>query len=82
MLSESTEATDRGEKFDCYLNTPSVREYWMIAQDRVRVERWHRPDAATGWAEEVYDDRGGAVPLPGLGGAVGVGPLYRKALPA
>ena len=81
VLSESTEAVDRGEKFDCYLNTPSVREYWMIAQGRVRIERWSRADADAEWREEVYEDRAAAVPLPALGGAVAVGALYRKALP-
>ena len=77
VLSELTEAADRGEKFDCYLDTPSIREYWMIAQDRVRVERWFRPDAAAEWREEIYEDRAGSVPLPSLGGAVELGPLYR-----
>ena len=81
VLSDSTEAMDRGEKQVCYLNTPSVREYWLIAQDAVRVERHHRPDAATAWAFEEYDDRSASVPLPGLGGAVPLAALYRRALP-
>ena len=81
VLSPSTEATDRGEKLDCYRGTPSVREYWLIAQDAVRVERHHRPPGGA-WDVAVYEDRGERVPLPPLGGAVGVGRLYRRALPA
>ena len=84
VLSTSTEALDRGEKRRCYLNTPSVLEYWLIDQDAARVERFHRPDRAAGWdaAAEVYEDRAAAVPLPALGGGVTVGDLYRRALPA
>ena len=82
VLSDSTEDVDRGEKQTCYLNTPSVREYWLLAQDRARVERHHRPDAAAGWAFEVYEDRGGEVPLATLGGAVNLAVLYRQVVPA
>ncbi len=82
VLSPSTEALDRGEKQDCYLNTPSALEYWLIAQDAVRIERHHRPDAESPWGFEMYDDRAGSVPLPALGGTVAVGNLYRRALPA
>ena len=82
VLSDSTEHLDRGEKQTCYLNTPSVLEYWLIAQDRVRVERHHRPDAATEWALDVYEGRAASVPLPALGGAVALGELYRRAIPA
>ena len=82
VLSDSTEQIDRGEKLDCYLGTPSALEYWLVAQDAVRVERWHRPDAATPWVEEVHDDRAASVPLPPLGGVVSLDRLYRQALPA
>ena len=82
MLSDSTEHVDRGEKQTCYLNTPSVLEYWLIAQNRVRVERHHRADAASEWRFDTYEDRAASVPLPALGGAVDVGALYRRALPA
>ena len=82
VLSNSTEAVDRGEKQDCYLNTPSVLEYWLIAQDAVRVERHHRDAAGGAWRFEEYTDRAAAVPLPALGGAVSLNELYRQALPA
>ena len=42
ILSESTEATDRGAKFRHYRRIPSLREYVMIAQDRMSVERFTR----------------------------------------
>ena len=81
VLSDSTEAIDRGEKQTCYLNTPSVLEYWLVAQGAVRVERHHR-DPGNAWDFTAYDDRAASVPLPVLGGAVSVDRLYRRALAA
>ena len=82
VLSDSTEATDRGEKQVCYLNTPSVLEYWLVSQDRVCVERHFRTDGTSDWEFEEYEDRAASVPLPALGGAVSLARLYRRALPA
>lgn len=42
VLSETTEAYDRGEKFAHYRLLPSLKEYVLIAQDRVAVERYVR----------------------------------------
>ena len=42
VLSPSTEARDRGEKFAYYRQLESVQEYILISQDRVRVEHYLR----------------------------------------
>ncbi len=42
VLSPTTEAYDRGEKFQQYRSIESLREYVLIAQDRVLVERFVR----------------------------------------
>lgn len=42
VLSPSTEAYDRGEKFLHYRTIESLREYVLVAQDRVLVERFVR----------------------------------------
>jgi Uma2 family endonuclease len=42
VLSESTEAYDRGEKFALYRQLPSLQEYLLVAQDRVSVELFTR----------------------------------------
>ena len=39
VLSPSTAAFDRGEKFEHYRRMPSLQEYLVIAQDRMFVER-------------------------------------------
>ena len=42
VLSPSTESYDRGEKFEHYKRLDSLQEYILIAQDKVRVERYVR----------------------------------------
>jgi Uma2 family endonuclease len=42
VLSDSTEKYDRGEKFAHYRRLESLAEYVLIAQDRMRVERFVR----------------------------------------
>lgn len=42
VLSPSTEAYDRGLKFGHYRRLATVREYVLVAQDRVLVERFTR----------------------------------------
>lgn len=42
VLSDSTEAYDRGEKFAHYRRLESLQEYILVAQDRVRVEHYLR----------------------------------------
>lgn len=42
VLSPSTEAYDRGEKFAHYRRLASLQEYLLVAQDKVRIERYVR----------------------------------------
>jgi Uma2 family endonuclease len=42
VLSPKTEAYDRGEKFAHYRRLDSLQEYLLVAQDKVRVERYVR----------------------------------------
>jgi Uma2 family endonuclease len=45
VLSPSTEASDRGEKFERYLKLPSLQEYVLVLQTRPRIETFSRqPD--------------------------------------
>ena len=45
VLSDSTEAYDRGRKFEKYRQIESFREYLMVAQDRIHVEHFIRSGA-------------------------------------
>lgn len=42
VLSPSTEAYDRGEKFAQYRQLPSLQEYVLVSQERVLVEKYRR----------------------------------------
>ncbi len=42
VLSPSTSAKDRGEKFAYYLSMPSLQEYILIDSEKISVERYSR----------------------------------------
>lgn len=42
VLSDSTEASDRGEKFAHYRRIPSLRDYVLVSQREPRIEVYHR----------------------------------------
>ena len=42
VLSPSTEAYDRGAKFESYRRLDSLQEYLLVSQERVHVERYVR----------------------------------------
>jgi Uma2 family endonuclease len=53
VLSPSTEAFDRGDKFDDYQHLESLEEYVLISQTRMRVECFRR-NAEGLWVRYVY----------------------------
>lgn len=42
VLSRSTEAYDRGEKWEAYQRLPSLTDYILVAQGSVRIEHYQR----------------------------------------
>jgi Uma2 family endonuclease len=62
VLSDSTEAFDRGEKFDTYKHIPTLEEYVLVAPLARRIEVFRR---ASGWAGDARDS--GSVRLECLG---------------
>jgi Uma2 family endonuclease len=64
VLSDSTEAYDRGDKFAHYLRLESLQEYVMIAQDQPRVERYARQGGD--WRFTVIADPDGMLRLASL----------------
>jgi Uma2 family endonuclease len=55
VLSTSTEAYDRGEKFALYRRLPSLNEYVLVSQDRKRVELFTK-QADGGWLLTEYNN--------------------------
>ncbi len=76
VLSESTEAYDRGKKFEHYQTIESLREYVLVAQDRVHVDRFTRQENGQ-WLLAGYSDLDEAIELPSLACSVPLAEIYR-----
>ena len=57
VLSDSTEAYDRGRKFERYREIPAFREYVLIAQDRMYVEHSIRQTDREWMTKELKADQ-------------------------
>lgn len=78
VLSDSTEAWDRGEKAAHYRGIPSLREYLLVAQDEPRLELYRR-NPSGGWQ---FDEArsGESLTLTSLGVSLDVDEIYRDPL--
>lgn len=78
VLSDSTEAYDRGEKAAHYRHIPSLKEYVLVSQHRPRIEVYRRNEAGR-W--ELYEyERGASCELVSVGVSVSVDDVYRDPL--
>ena len=68
VLSPSTEAYDRGEKFWHYRHLTSLQEYVLVSQDKVLVERYRRPPKvnATDWIFTAFQAPADMLPLTAI----------------
>lgn len=81
VLSATTAAFDRGQKFGIYRQLSSLREYVLIEQDRMSVECFRR-DERDRWVLQAYGP-GDRVELSSLDFSAGIESLYEDvALPA
>jgi Uma2 family endonuclease len=76
VLSPSTEARDRGEKFLQYQSIPSLREYVLVSQWPRRFETFQKQSDGV-WAYRVHAD-GEALEIVSLGLSISVEDVYRK----
>jgi len=65
VLSPSTEAYDRGAKFDNYRRMPSLQEYLLVSQDAPRVEQFIRQSGGD-WLLRVVAGLESSIELPSL----------------
>ena len=80
VLSDSTEARDRGEKAAHYRLIPTLREYVFVSQGRRRIEVYRRNEANR-W--ELFEFEAGAkADLASVGCAIAVDDVYRDPLAA
>ena len=77
VLSDSTEAYDRGKKFAIYRQIPSLREYLLISQHQVQVELFSRGDDGR-WTLSDYSALSDSVLLPSVGCTLSLAEVYDK----
>ncbi|WP_437777816.1 Uma2 family endonuclease [Sorangium sp. So ce1097] len=76
VLSETSEAYDRGDKFAQYRSVPWVMEYVLVAQKEVRIEHFQRqPDGR--WLLAILGP-GTQLELESIGVVIDVDRVYRK----
>ena len=80
VLSASTEAYDRGDKFEQYRSIPSFNEYILVSQDKILVEHFVR-QADGSWLLRLFRE-GDSLDLPSLRCEIEVEEMYRKVFEA
>jgi Uma2 family endonuclease len=76
ILSTSTEAFDCGRKFENYREIASLREYILVSQDRVLVERYARTEA--GWILSDFDRLDDLLRLDSIGCVIPLREIYDR----
>ena len=76
MLTETTEAYDRGDKWASYRTIPTLQHFLLLESERVRVEVYTRQ--GSGWHLETYEDMEAHIPLPSLGVSISVADVYEQ----
>lgn len=66
VLSPSTEAYDRGRKFEHYRSIESLREYVLVTQDRISVGKFTRQESGL-WLLQEWHSLDDLLPLDSLG---------------
>jgi Uma2 family endonuclease len=77
VLSDSTEAYDRGDKFALYRQLPTLQEYLLVSQNRVGVELYTR-GADGRWTLNDYAGLANQVPLTSIGCTLSLAEVYDK----
>lgn len=77
VLSTSTEAFDRGRKFELYRTIPSLKAYVLIAQDRVQVDAYTRQNDDR-WLLSSASRIEDTIELEPIGCRVALADFYRK----
>lgn len=75
VLSPSTEAFDRGDKFKYYRLLPDFKEYWLIDAQKMSVDCFVRMNEAE-WALHSYDEAQSNIPIAALDGKFAIHDLY------
>lgn len=78
VLSPSTEAYDRGLKFNQYKKLPSLRHYLLVSQTTWLVE-WYQLTEHGAWAHTALAEAEDALTIPELGMTMTLAEVYEEA---
>jgi len=76
VLSPSTEAYDRGEKFSHYKSIPTFREYLLVSQHQPHVTHLFKDEDGK-WIHTEANDLGASLHLQSLGCELPMSEIYR-----
>ena len=76
VLSESTEAYDRGEKFAHYRRLDTLREFVLVAQDKIRIEHFRREGEE--WILSEVSGPDATLHLVSIDCHIGLAAIYEK----
>ncbi|WP_296806089.1 Uma2 family endonuclease [Thiocapsa sp.] len=77
VLSDSTEAFDRGDKFRHYRNLQSLQAYLLLSQYRMQAELFLRQPDGT-WSLSSYQDPSETIPLRIVEAELSLAEVYDK----
>lgn len=77
VLSASTEAYDRGKKFEQYQQIASLTEYILVAQEPYRIEQYVRQSDKE-WRYSEYHDAGDVIKISVIGCEIALKDAYAK----
>jgi Uma2 family endonuclease len=80
VLSPSTEAYDRGDKFRKYRSIPSFCEYLLVSQTEPYIEQYHQLDRQNHdhWQLQSYDQLEQSITLQSLNLELPMQEIYRR----
>ncbi len=78
VLSPSTEAYDRGEKFAHYRRLASLTDYLLVSQDKVRLEHYTRQSGGDQWILTEVSGLDGVLHLASIDCKLALSNVYEK----
>jgi Uma2 family endonuclease len=78
VLSESTEAFDRGEKFRCFqIWNPTLTDYLLVSQDRPQIEHFTRQGDGS-WSYRLTTGLDARVVIPSISCTLNLAEVYDR----
>jgi len=77
IYSKNTSFQDKTEKLECYLALESIREYFLIKEDEMRVEHYAKQNPKQ-WVYRIYDSREDVVSIDSINCKVSLAEIYAQ----